>query len=249
MLLIRLERKTRFILVMVLVMSAAYTQSLLSFVGEWDGTESLTSPIENYNGLDMDLNLEKGGDREGFLVFTSSSDVIYNNEVGWAYHYFTFDKTTYQVIFMRRFVTPLGVLGSQELVYDILAWDVENLIIEYISEDQETMHEMRIGRAMLGTVEPQVPLKASLFPNYPNPFNPVTTIAVDLHKDSNGTLDVFDLQGHYVRTLHDGVFQSGVQLFRWDGTDHIDRSVSSGTYIYRLSIDEHIYSRKMVLLK
>jgi hypothetical protein len=175
--------------------------------------------------------------------------MIYNNQVGWAYHYFTFDKATYQVIFMRRFVTPLGVLGSQELVYDILAWDVENLIIEYISEDQETMHEMRIGRAMLGTVEPQVPLKASLFPNYPNPFNPVTTIAVDLHKDSNGTLDVFDLQGHYVRTLHDGVFHSGVQLFRWDGTDQIDRSVSSGTYIYRLSIDEHIYSRKMVLLK
>ena len=245
----RLEHQIRVILVMVLIISASYTQSLLSFVGEWDGTESLTSPIENYDGQDVDLNIAKGGDREGFLIFTSSSDMIYNNEVGWAYHYFTFDKATYQVIFMRRFVTPLGVLGSQELVYDILAWDVENLIIEYISEDQETMHEMRIGRAMLGTVEPQVPLKASLFPNYPNPFNPVTTIAVDLHKDSNGTLDVFDLQGHYVRTLHDGVFRSGVQSFKWDGTDHIDRSVSSGTYIYRLSIDEHIYSRKMVLLK
>ena len=245
----KLKRLIRSVFVMTWVVSSAYTQSLMSFVAEWEGTESLTSPIENYDGQNMDLSIQKGGNREGFLIFTSSSDVIYNNEVSWAYHYFTFDKATYQVIFMRRFVTPLGVLGSQELVYDILAWDVENLIIEYISEDQETMHEMRIGRAMLGTVEPQVPLKASLFPNYPNPFNPVTTIAVDLHKDSNGTLNVFDLQGHYVRTLHDGVFHSGVQLFRWDGTDHIDRSVSSGTYIYRLSIDEHIYSRKMVLLK
>ena len=249
MLLIRLERKTRLILVMVLVMSAAYTQSLLSFVGEWDGTESLTSPIENYNGLDMDLNLEKGGDREGFLVFTSSSDVIYNNEVGWAYHYFTFDKNTYQVIFMRRFVTPLGVLGSQELVYDILAWDVDNLIIEYISDDQETIHEMRLNRSMLGTINPQIPVKVSLYPNYPNPFNPKTTIAVDVHKDSKGTLDIFNLQGQYVKTLYDGMFETGIQLFKWDGTDYINRSVSAGTYIYCLSIENDIFSRKMVLLK
>ena len=249
MLLIRLERKTRFILVIVLVMSAAYTQSLLSFVGEWDGTESLTSPIENHNGLDMDLNLEKGGDREGFLVFTSSSDVIYNNEVGWAYHYFTFDKNTYQVIFMRRFVTPLGVLGSQELVYDILAWDVDNLIIEYISDDQETIHEMRLNRSMLGTINPQIPVKVSLYPNYPNPFNPKTTIVVDVHKDSKGTLDIFNLQGQYVKTLYDGMFETGIQLFKWDGTDYINRSVSAGTYIYCLSIENDIFSRKMVLLK
>ena len=45
MLLMRLEHQIRVILVMVLVISASYTQSLLSFVGEWDGTESLTSPI------------------------------------------------------------------------------------------------------------------------------------------------------------------------------------------------------------
>ena len=76
MLLMRLEHQIRVILVMVLIMSASYTQSLLSFVDEWDGTESLISPIENYDGQDVNLNIAKGGDREGFLIFTSSSDMI-----------------------------------------------------------------------------------------------------------------------------------------------------------------------------
>ncbi|SVA58606.1 uncharacterized protein METZ01_LOCUS111460 [marine metagenome] len=245
----KLERQIRFLLVMAWVVSSAYTQSLFSFVGEWDGTETLASPVDNYESQDMDLSIEKGGIREGFLIFTSSSDVIYNNDVGWAYHYFTFDKNTYQVIFMRRFVTPLGVLGSQELVYDILAWDVDNLIIEYISDDQETIHEMRLNRSMLGTINPQIPVKVSLYPNYPNPFNPKTTIAVDVHKDSKGTLDIFNLQGQYVKTLYDGMFETGIQLFKWDGTDYINRSVSAGTYIYCLSIENDIFSRKMVLLK
>ena len=249
MLLMKLKRLIRSVFVMTWVVSSAYTQSLMSFVAEWEGTESLTSPIENYDGQNMDLSIQKGGNREGFLIFTSSSDVIYNNEVSWAYHYFTFDKDTYQVIFLRRFVTPLGLLGSQELTYDILAWDIDNLIIEYVSDNQETVHEMRLNRSMLGIIEPQIPVQVSLYPNYPNPFNPSTTIAVNVQKDADGTLAVFNLQGQYVKTLFDGMFQAGIQLFEWDGTDHIDRSVNTGTYIYRLSIGKDIFSRKMVLLK
>ena len=72
---------------------------------------------------------------------------------------------------------------------------------------------------------------------------------MNVQKDADGTLAVFNLQGQYVKTLFDGMFQAGIQLFVWDGTDHIDRSVNTGTYIYRLSIGKDIFSRKMVLLK
>ena len=95
-------------------------------------------------------------------------------------------------------------------------------------------------------------MKPELFllkPNYPNPFNPATTITVESEYESIGNLSIFNLQGHWVKTLHSGSFYPGQSTYRWYGIDHMGDPVSSGTYFYRLRINGRDISRKMVLFK
>ena len=106
------------------LMTALSGQSIMEFIGEWTGTESLFSQVETYDSKDILVNIADGGDREGFLIYESSSAVIYNEELSWAYHYFSYVKDEIQVLFLRRFITPMGILGSQELRYSILEWTV-----------------------------------------------------------------------------------------------------------------------------
>lgn len=97
-----------------------------------------------------------------------------------------------------------------------------------------------------------VPLIAQhpvLHKNYPNPFNPVTTISFILHKEMRCNLDIYNIKGQKVKTLYNGVSVAGTQKVVWDGTDDIGKPVSSGLYYYRLSTPQGVQTRKMLLLK
>jgi hypothetical protein len=91
---------------------------------------------------------------------------------------------------------------------------------------------------------------ARLYPNTPNPFNPVTAIKFALPRAARVRLDVFDATGARVRTLADGTRAAGLHNETWTGIDDAGRGVSSGIYFYRLSVDGAVIdTRKMVLLK
>jgi hypothetical protein len=86
--------------------------------------------------------------------------------------------------------------------------------------------------------------------NYPNPFNPATTIRYSLPKATRVTLAVYDVGGRLVRTLIDHAkTPAGVFETRWDGLGDRDAPVASGVYFYRLTIAGETLTRKMVLLK
>jgi len=99
-----------------------------------------------------------------------------------------------------------------------------------------------------GSSEP-LPEGFVLQQNYPNPFNPVTTIRYDLPEQARVTLQVFDILGHEVRTLVQGVEESGFKSVIWDGTDDLGQPVSSGIYFYQLQAGAFEQTRKMVLLR
>jgi beta-N-acetylhexosaminidase len=80
--------------------------------------------------------------------------------------------------------------------------------------------------------------------NYPNPFNPATVISYQLPAISVVTLRVYDVLGREITTLVDGVQQAGIHSVRWDASRY-----SSGVYLYRLTTDAFVQTRKMVLLK
>jgi beta-glucanase (GH16 family) len=85
--------------------------------------------------------------------------------------------------------------------------------------------------------------------NYPNPFNPSTSIGFYLRDASHALVEIYNLRGARVRTLHSGWLPSGEHSFQWDGKDSSGRALSSGIYLYRLTTPGGSEARKCVLMK
>lgn len=89
----------------------------------------------------------------------------------------------------------------------------------------------------------------ALLPNYPNPFNPETTIRYELPGRTAVTITVYDVLGREVRKLVDGSQSAGENVVVWDGLNSQGQAVSSGVYIYTIHADNFIKRRKMTLLR
>lgn len=89
-----------------------------------------------------------------------------------------------------------------------------------------------------------IPERTELLPNYPNPFNPSTTIQYTLSDDSNVTVDIYNSIGRKVATLVNQEQQAGEYDVTFDAT-----RFSSGIYFYRLQTNQYVRTRSMVLIK
>jgi len=85
--------------------------------------------------------------------------------------------------------------------------------------------------------------------NYPNPFNPQTTIFFTLNQEMPASLTIFNLKGQVVRKYQLNEANLGKNEIVWDGTDAEQNPVASGLYLYRLEAGEQIISKRMMLLK
>jgi len=95
----------------------------------------------------------------------------------------------------------------------------------------------------------QPPLTTSLNGNYPNPFNPLTTIAYTITTPGTVRIDIFNTRGQLIRTLTADHQTAGSYTTIWDGTDSTGQGVSSGIYVYRMTAAGFQPSRKMLLMK
>lgn len=85
--------------------------------------------------------------------------------------------------------------------------------------------------------------------NYPNPFNPETTISYSLAEAGHTRLDIYNLKGQLVRHLVSSQMMAGDHEVVWNGHDDHNRAVSSGVYLIRLSTGKHISTKKMIMMK
>jgi len=85
--------------------------------------------------------------------------------------------------------------------------------------------------------------------NFPNPFNPETTISFDMPKAGNARLDIYNVKGQLVKNLFNGNAPYGKTNLVWNGTDNSGRNVPSGIYFYRLNTNGRSETRKMMLMK
>jgi len=92
-------------------------------------------------------------------------------------------------------------------------------------------------------------LVTALGSNFPNPFNPTTTIQFSLAEAGHATLNIYNTRGQLVRQLAKANMMAGKHQLIWDGRDSRGRSVSSGIYFYRLIAGKYSQSRKMILMK
>lgn len=94
-----------------------------------------------------------------------------------------------------------------------------------------------------------LPENYKLYANYPNPFNPQTTIAFDLPQQDQVRLEIYDLRGVLVKSILNKKLQAGRHQVLWDGTDMTGRLMASGLYFYKLTANEFVETRKMILAK
>jgi hypothetical protein len=83
-----------------------------------------------------------------------------------------------------------------------------------------------------------------LFPAYPNPFNPTTTIQFSVETHRNASLQIFDITGQLVETLVNGQIGSGFHEIKWNAG-----GFASGVYFVRLQNGNHLINQKLLLLK
>jgi hypothetical protein len=129
--------------------------------------------------------------------------------------------------------------------------EIENTFVEV------TESEVRDGNFAVNGIALPAPVKIQTRPeafalanNYPNPFNPATTIKYALPEASNVTLEVYNVVGQVVRTLVADHQNAGRYVVQWDASNDSGHSLSSGIYFYRLMAGgEFLEVKKMLLLK
>lgn len=85
--------------------------------------------------------------------------------------------------------------------------------------------------------------------NYPNPFNPTTTISFSTPEESNVELTIFDIKGQKIKTLVNSNLDDGNHTVIWIGDDDNGKPVSTGVYFYRLKSGKFEQTKKMLLIK
>jgi len=101
---------------------------------------------------------------------------------------------------------------------------------------------------ILNDASSALPPHIKLLKNYPNPFNPSTTIFFQLTKPAHVVLKIFDVQGKLVKTINNNFVSAGEHRYIWDARNEADQRISSGIYFYRLQTDNMLLSGKMLLI-
>jgi hypothetical protein len=113
-----------------------------------------------------------------------------------------------------------------------------NLMIRAIVEGANSSNE-----------EDPVPVASAYVRNYPNPFNPETTIELNMEKAGKATIKIYNLRGQLVKTLLDETVDQGITTRVWNGTDEQGNAVTSGVYFYKLQTADKTLTEKMILMK
>ncbi len=99
------------------------------------------------------------------------------------------------------------------------------------------------------SVNESVPADFVLYQNFPNPFNPQTRIRFDIPRTADISLTVYSVLGEEILTLRRGVHAPGTYWIDWNGRDSKGEQVASGVYVLRLSAEQLVRTRKLLLIR
>jgi hypothetical protein len=100
----------------------------------------------------------------------------------------------------------------------------------------------------LDEAEPPIP-DFVLYPAYPNPFNPSTTLSFSIPTASYVEVNVYNVLGQRIQNLVNGKLEAGYHRYSWNGKDDLGQDVSSGVYIYKLQVGDWVQGNKILLLR
>jgi len=145
-----------------------------------------------------------------------------------------------------------GDILQKNRIYAVI--DGDDAVVEVHENNNKGWNLLFVPEGMIVDIEdenlpPLIPESFGLHANYPNPFNPITTIGYSLPHRADVELAVYNILGRKVTTLVDEDMPAGYHSVQWDGTDVKGCEVSSGIYFYRIKAGDYAESKKMLLLK
>ena len=134
--------------------------------------------------------------------------------------------------------------GTHKVVYFGFSFEQINDLTLVDSLVKRSVNWLTAGIVLDNPVENYTPSSFNLEQNYPNPFNPATTISYSIPKEAKVSLIIYDVMGREIAELVNSRQSAGKYTVEFDAS-----SSASGTYFYKLSADEFVSVKKMVLLK
>jgi hypothetical protein len=107
-----------------------------------------------------------------------------------------------------------------------------------------------MDKGAVSSSDPVTPVVATaLNGNFPNPFNPETTISYSVKAATPVLVEVYNMKGQKVKTLVNESKATGTYQVKWDGTDDNNQRVTSGVYFYKMQAGDYSSTRKMIMMK
>lgn len=214
-------------------------------VGKIDIIGAFNFYAKNMQALDID----KDGKKEVMMCIEQHVIILKFN--GSSNH------QTYEVFYIKR--NDLAFGGRNSVYYGATMYDVTNDgkedIIIHLDEIIENVG-MRLFTYIykadftVDVSEPQpLPKKFHIYQNFPNPFNPLTSIKFEIPERLNVSVKVFDILGKEITTLVEQELSPGNHTIEWEAKDSNNKLLPSGVYLIRFTAGKYTHSVKAVLLK
>ena len=104
------------------------------------------------------------------------------------------------------------------------------------------------GQQLNNDIKELIPDRLSLHSNFPNPFNPITTLRYDLPQSGMVNIAIHNVKGELVKTLVNSYQNAGFKSILWNATNDRNKPVSAGIYLYTIQTQEAMKTKKMILL-
>jgi|GEM_PF-381614 len=207
--------------------------------GNFGGQQLLTAEVDEYTAVSVcAIDLDGDGDQD--VLSASRVDGIAWHANNGAGEFEPRQTITFNVEYATSvYASDLDGDGDQ----DVLSAST--------GDDKIAWYRNETPNDSTTTIGPNstIPKEYALFHNYPNPFNPVTTLKYALPKDTKVHLSVYDITGRKVATLVQDQQQAGWHEVQWHGTNDLGQSVSTGVYFYRIVAGDFVDVKKMVYMK
>ena len=104
------------------------------------------------------------------------------------------------------------------------------------------------GQQLNNDIKELIPDRLLLHSNFPNPFNPITTLRYDLPQSGMVNITIYNVKGELVKTLLNSYQNAGFKSILWNATNDRNKPVSAGIYLYTIQTQEAMQTKKMILL-
>lgn len=137
----------------------------------------------------------------------------------------------------------ISLLVSESMIIHLANGDIVEF--ELTDVDEITFGDTSVEEMV--EIISQIPIK--FLKNYPNPFNPETTIQFELGHEGKTTVEIYNAKGQRVKTIMNEFLSSGMHSTVWNGLNSNGKRVSSGIYFYQIECNNQVKTKKMIMIK